>query len=288
MGNKKKKSKPKANGDNEPSEDTKHTVEEQEPDSPVDGPPKSPPIPAETTAQPDVPVLPLTSDTEDAPTNGVHKNPDTTGSSDRNEPNPAQTDTEERLAAAARERDELREEVTQLRKSLEEIQRRHEEDIAKNKKQTEREAQYTKANEDKLDAELKTNDGLRSQLSELQKTLEQTRQQHEEEVSRLAQQQAEHDAKSAASQETEAKTSEVTRERDDLKQRLDEIRESLDSAKKQHEEELAKVNAQLEVTQSGKEQAETQYKNLLGKVNTIRTQLGERLKADAVRLFRGL
>jgi len=36
----------------------------------------------------------------------------------------------------------------------------------------------------------------------------------------------------------------------------------------------------LEESQSAKEQAETQYQHLLGRVNTIRTSLGERLKAD--------
>ena len=40
----------------------------------------------------------------------------------------------------------------------------------------------------------------------------------------------------------------------------------------------------MEEAQSGKERAEEQYKTLLGKVNAIRSQLGERLKADAEEL----
>lgn len=51
-----------------------------------------------------------------------------------------------------------------------------------------------------------------------------------------------------------------------------------------HSEELGNVKGELEQTQEGKEQVETQYRNLLGKVNTIRSQLGERLKADAAEL----
>jgi hypothetical protein len=38
----------------------------------------------------------------------------------------------------------------------------------------------------------------------------------------------------------------------------------------------------LDEANEGKEHFETQYKNLLGRVNTIKTSLGDRLKADAV------
>lgn len=43
------------------------------------------------------------------------------------------------------------------------------------------------------------------------------------------------------------------------------------------------LQKKLEETQSEKHNAETQFRNLLGKVNTIKAQLGERLRADAVR-----
>jgi chromosome segregation ATPase len=40
----------------------------------------------------------------------------------------------------------------------------------------------------------------------------------------------------------------------------------------------------LDEANEGKEHFETQYKNLLGRVNTIKTSLGDRLKADAARI----
>lgn len=65
---------------------------------------------------------------------------------------------------------------------------------------------------------------------------------------------------------------------------MTELRRSLESLQQKHEEEIAGVNMQLEQTQTGKSQAESRYQKLLGQVNTIKTQLGERLKSDAVSL----
>lgn len=59
--------------------------------------------------------------------------------------------------------------------------------------------------------------------------------------------------------------------------------ESDSDAGAQQTEKLESLKAQLQEAESAKENAETQYRSLLGKVNTIRSQLGERLKADAVR-----
>lgn len=50
-----------------------------------------------------------------------------------------------------------------------------------------------------------------------------------------------------------------------------------------HEEEIRSLREELDEANEGKEHFETQYKNLLGRVNTIKTSLGDRLKADAVR-----
>merc|ERR1719487_3163984 len=58
----------------------------------------------------------------------------------------------------------------------------------------------------------------------------------------------------------------------------------LEDLQRQHTEEVSGVKEELEQTQQSREHAETQYRNLLGKVNTIRSQLGERLKADAEEL----
>jgi predicted nucleic acid-binding Zn-ribbon protein len=49
-----------------------------------------------------------------------------------------------------------------------------------------------------------------------------------------------------------------------------------------HEEEIRSLREELDEANEGKEHFETQYKNLLGRVNTIKTSLGDRLKADAV------
>lgn len=47
------------------------------------------------------------------------------------------------------------------------------------------------------------------------------------------------------------------------------------------------MREELDEANEGKEHFETQYKNLLGRVNTIKTSLGDRLKADAVSARRG-
>jgi predicted nucleic acid-binding Zn-ribbon protein len=44
------------------------------------------------------------------------------------------------------------------------------------------------------------------------------------------------------------------------------------------------LREELDEANEGKEHFETQYKNLLGRVNTIKTSLGDRLKADAARI----
>lgn len=43
------------------------------------------------------------------------------------------------------------------------------------------------------------------------------------------------------------------------------------------------LQQKLEDAETKKEQAETQFQNLLERVNTIKSQLGERMKEDAVR-----
>jgi hypothetical protein len=48
------------------------------------------------------------------------------------------------------------------------------------------------------------------------------------------------------------------------------------------EAELQSLREELEEANEAKDHFETQYKNLLGRVNTIKTSLGDRLKADAV------
>ena len=74
----------------------------------------------------------------------------------------------------------------------------------------------------------------------------------------------------------------VAREREELRKEVVSLRRSLEGLRDRHDKEVQTAQDQVRVSVDEKEQAETQYRNLLGKVNTIRSQLGERLKADAV------
>ena len=82
--------------------------------------------------------------------------------------------------------------------------------------------------------------------------------------------------------DTAARLEALVNERAALREEVAQLRRSLEQIQGKHEEELGSIRERLADTQGEKEQAETQYRNLLGKVNTIRSQLGERLKADAV------
>ena len=95
----------------------------------------------------------------------------------------------------------------------------------------------------------------------------------------------EQQASNELSKETEERLAAAAKERDDLRVEVTKLRKSLESIQQEHEAKLAGLKTQVEDAESGKEHAEVQYKTLLGKVNTIRAQLGERLKADAVRLI---
>lgn len=95
--------------------------------------------------------------------------------------------------------------------------------------------------------------------------------------------------------ETTARLDAIAKERDALRQEVTELRKSLESIQSQHEgqstegsqskheEEVQALREELEEANEGKEHFETQYNNLLGRVNTIKTSLGNRMKADAVR-----
>lgn len=82
--------------------------------------------------------------------------------------------------------------------------------------------------------------------------------------------------------DTEARLEALLNERAALREEVAQVRKSLEEIQGKHEDELGSIREQLADTQGEKEQAETQYRNLLGRVNTIKSQLGARLKADAV------
>ena len=82
--------------------------------------------------------------------------------------------------------------------------------------------------------------------------------------------------------DTEERLNALAREREALRDEVAQLRQSLEELRGKHNEETTSLRQELEETQGEKENADTQYRNLLGRVNTIRSQLGERLKADAV------
>ncbi|KAJ9642339.1 hypothetical protein H2201_004730 [Coniosporium apollinis] len=81
--------------------------------------------------------------------------------------------------------------------------------------------------------------------------------------------------------EYEERLDALAKERDSLRAEVTSLRKSLEDIQGKHEEQVSGLQEQLEESHSSKEHAESQYRNLLGKVNTIKAQLGERLKADA-------
>ncbi|MCJ1475388.1 hypothetical protein MMC13_004050 [Lambiella insularis] len=83
------------------------------------------------------------------------------------------------------------------------------------------------------------------------------------------------------SEDTAIRLDALARERASLRDEVAHLRKSLEDIQVKHEADLGAIKEQLEDTRGEKDQAESQYRNLLGKVNTIRSQLGERLKADA-------
>ncbi|KAK1020933.1 hypothetical protein LTR33_018648, partial [Friedmanniomyces endolithicus] len=84
--------------------------------------------------------------------------------------------------------------------------------------------------------------------------------------------------------ETAARLDAMQQERDSLRDEVTKLRQSLELLTAQHKDEVVGVKEELEQSQQAKEHAEAQYRSLLGKVSTIRSQLGERLKQDAEEL----
>ncbi|PVI07997.1 hypothetical protein DM02DRAFT_550280 [Periconia macrospinosa] len=76
----------------------------------------------------------------------------------------------------------------------------------------------------------------------------------------------------------------IAKERDALRQEVTELRKSLEEIKEKHDTDISTLQNELEESNETKDYFETQYKNLLGRVNTIKTSLGDRLRADAARI----
>ncbi|MCJ1256948.1 hypothetical protein MMC24_004773 [Lignoscripta atroalba] len=85
----------------------------------------------------------------------------------------------------------------------------------------------------------------------------------------------------AEHEDTQTRLDALARDRTALRDEVTQLRRSLEEIQGKHQAELSSIREKLEDTQGEKEQAEAQYRNLFGKVNSIKSQLGERLKADA-------
>ncbi|EZF62466.1 hypothetical protein H104_04903 [Trichophyton rubrum CBS 289.86] len=88
----------------------------------------------------------------------------------------------------------------------------------------------------------------------------------------------------AVDRDTDGRFDVLVRDRDSLREEVIEMRRSLEEIQNKHDEEMETLQEKLRVSESQKEQAESQFHSLLGRVNTIKSQLGERLKADAEEL----
>lgn len=83
--------------------------------------------------------------------------------------------------------------------------------------------------------------------------------------------------------DTASRLDAAVQEREQLRNEVVELRKTLEGIQQKHAGETDTLRKHLEATRAGKDQSESKYNKLLGQVNNIKTQLGERLKADAVR-----
>lgn len=73
-------------------------------------------------------------------------------------------------------------------------------------------------------------------------------------------------------------------ERKALREQVTSLRKSLEDLQSKHVEQVDGLYEQVSTEKAEKESAQEEYQSLLGRVNTLRTQLTERLKADAEQL----
>jgi chaperonin cofactor prefoldin len=85
-----------------------------------------------------------------------------------------------------------------------------------------------------------------------------------------------------ANDSTDSRFEALVKDRDSLRAEVTQLRQSIEALQAKHGTTLAAVQEELQESLAGKSHAEEQYQTLLGRVNTIKAQLGERLKADAV------
>ncbi|PYI35068.1 guanylate kinase [Aspergillus indologenus CBS 114.80] len=76
----------------------------------------------------------------------------------------------------------------------------------------------------------------------------------------------------------------LVRDRDTLRAEVADMRKSLEEIQSKHHAEMEALQGRLDDAENKKEHAELQFQKLLERVNTIKSQLGERLREDAEEL----
>lgn len=72
----------------------------------------------------------------------------------------------------------------------------------------------------------------------------------------------------------------MSQEREALRAEVEQLRKQLETIQESHSTEVSQLKSDLEESEAAKEEAETQYQTLLGRVEKIKETLGERLKRD--------
>jgi chromosome segregation ATPase len=80
--------------------------------------------------------------------------------------------------------------------------------------------------------------------------------------------------------DTSSRLEAMSQDREALRAEVERLRKSLEDLQGKHAEEIGAVRVELEESEAARDQAQNQYQNLLGRVNTIRSTLGERMAAD--------
>jgi chromosome segregation ATPase len=131
----------------------------------------------------------------------------------------------------------------------------------------------------RLEAMSQERKALRLEVEQLRKALEDIQGKHSEELSAIR---GKHDEDVSSIQTNHSQ--EVSKIKGEHSETLAEIKtkheEEVSKIKEEHTEEISTIRTELDETESAREQAETQYQALLGRINTIKSSLGERLKAD--------
>ncbi|KAL9084214.1 MAG: hypothetical protein Q9159_005337 [Coniocarpon cinnabarinum] len=89
---------------------------------------------------------------------------------------------------------------------------------------------------------------------------------------------------SANAGDTASRLDMAVKERNNLRDEVAELRRELEDIQNRHNEEHGALRRDADQARTGKDLAESKYNKLLGQVNNIKTQLGERLQADAAEL----